>query len=102
MNNICDKVKQLKKSGPEDLFYQWKTIHDELEILNLQEIQRFYREKKEISYLNSYENNENGILIIGGSGVGKTTLFLSLAGEKMIKKKIKSRSAEFENYQAAD
>jgi ethanolamine utilization protein EutP (predicted NTPase) len=32
-------------------------------------------------------------LIIGGSGVGKTTLFLSLAGEKMIKKKIKSRSA---------
>jgi hypothetical protein len=34
--------------------------------------------------------------------VGKTTLFLSMAGEKMIKKKIKSRNHEFENYQAAD
>jgi hypothetical protein len=43
MNNICEKVKQLKKTGPEDLFYQWKTIHDELEIVNLQEIQRFYK-----------------------------------------------------------
>ena len=30
MNNICQKVKLLKKSGPEELFYQWKTIHDEL------------------------------------------------------------------------
>jgi len=33
-------------------------------------------------------------LIIGGSGSGKTTLWLAMAGEKMIKKKIKSKNGE--------
>jgi DNA replication protein DnaC len=63
-----------------------------LEIINLQEIQRFYNEKKELfKYQNTYDNNDNGILIIGGSGVGKTTLWLAMAGEKIIKTKIRTK-----------
>ncbi len=49
MTNISEKIKQLhvnSTNSPEELFYRWKTIHDELEIINLQEIQRFYIEKR--------------------------------------------------------
>lgn len=46
----------------------------------------------------SYNHNDNGILVIGGTGSGKTTLCLSMAGEKMIKRKIRAKSGEIENY----
>lgn len=50
----------------------------------------------------SYNQNDNGILVIGGTGSGKTTLCLSMAGEKLMKRKIKSKNGEIENYQAVD